>query len=203
MAEQNLWLAKHSNKVPVDLTYSIDARKPGRLGHELDLFLVWLGLHVRYESPWGQLDRFYDSLPNDVASHSGEAGLAVRLVGGNPQNTSLTVKALFEYDHVYGLNSLVTGPYSGWTLEPELQIYLAPWLGVRGAYRLRLAKTNMADESVKLSGPSWWAGAFMEASSIRLELAYESRNWLFKNSSEATLQDVDVGVFATRLRLFF
>jgi len=203
IADQNLWLAKHTHKVPMDLSYSVDVRAPGRVGHEVDFFLAWLGLRARYESPWSLLEERLTSTVFNPRHLEGEAAIALRLAGGNPQNTSLVVRGVFEYRHLVSLAQSLNGAYKGWTIEPELQIYWAPWLGIRGTYRKRFGLDATSVAGQEIAGNSWTAFAFLESNSLRAEFGYESDDWIFKDGGAAILDSFEDTAWITRLRFFF
>jgi hypothetical protein len=199
---QNAWLARHSNKVPVDLTLSAEA-SPTQAAGDLDLYVAWLGLKLRYED---NVDLFKES---DSAAHprnsSGQLGLQLRLVGGNPQNTGLVFRGFYEYDHVHALTGALQGPYTGWGFGPEIQLYLAPWLGVRADIQWRLKKSavNRASDA-RLGGKSWSTAAFVEYYAFRLEGGWSSRTWSFTSAANAALDgDFPVEGLVGRVRLFF
>jgi|GEM_PF-1515763 len=199
--DQNLWLAAHTNKVPVDFTLSVESTN-SQSGGDLDLYVAWLGLKAHYEK---STHFFKDS---DTTAHpqnsTGLLGLQFRLAGGNLQNTNLIVRGFYEYNHVYGLGAR-QGPYTGWGFGPELQIYFVPWLGVRADWNVRLAQSAVNRGSdVQLQGNSWSAVAFLEYNSLRVEAGWASREWSFASASNAALAgDFPVEGLVGRLRLFY
>lgn len=198
IAFQNMWLDHHTNKVPLDFTYGYDL-KPGRQAHEADLYLIALGLHARYERgislKQGQMS---DHLNEN--NKAGDVALNWRLFGGNVQNTNLIVRGGYEYEHYYGLGAL-SGAYGGYYVAPELQIYLAPWLGLRGEWRHRFSSKRITSSGAHGSGRSWFTVAFLEINALRFEVGWQERERTFKSDTE-TLEFPDKTLVG-RVRLFF
>lgn len=201
IALQNLWLAGHTNKVPVDLTLSAESTNT-QSGLDLDLYVAWLGLKAHYEK---NTNLFKDS---DATAHprnsTGLVGMQFRLVGGNLQNTNLILRGFYEYNQVNALGAR-QGPYSGWGFGPELQLYLAEWIGVRGEWNYRLAQPSVTRSvDTQLSGHSWSAVAFLEYTALRLEGGWASREWNFTSASNPALNgDFLVEGLVGRVRIFF
>ncbi|MBS1982683.1 MAG: hypothetical protein JST16_00810 [Bdellovibrionales bacterium] len=199
IAFQNMWLDHHTNKIPGDLTYGLDVR-PGRMGHELDAYLFSLGLHARYERGIS-LSRSVANGNLNEKNQAGELGLQIRLAGGNIQNTNLIFRASYEYNHLYGLGAL-SGAYGGYSLGPELQVYLAPWLGLRGEWRYRFNQKSITQRGGTLNGNGWFAVGFLEMGSLRFEGGWTSRKWNLSDSS-GNATAFDDGTWVGRARLFF
>lgn len=200
IAAQDAWLARHTNKVPVDITYGFDVRS-GQLGHELDVSILGFGVHARYAQGMNYL-REQATPELSAQNKGGELGLQLRLFGGNPQNTSLTVKGVYEYNQLYSLASGFTGAYGGYAVAPELQIYFAPWLGVRGEWRKRFSQKRITARGAHVTGNGYFLVGFLEMGSVRLEGGIENRDWMFTDDSGGALSFVD-SVYLGRLRLFF
>lgn len=198
IAAQDAWLARHTNKFPVDLTLGADLR-PGFAGLELDLFALSVGLHARYERGTSLLRS--SSQPMSDRDQGGDFGLQLRLFGGNPQNTSLTLRGFYEYRHV-NRSDVFNGAYGGYALGPELQIYLAPWLGVRAEWRYRFSAKRITARGADLAGNGWFAVAFLEMNSLRLEGGWNQRSWEFSDTS-GNAAKLDDGGLVGRVRLFF
>ena len=201
ISAQNSWLARHSNKVPVDVTYGADLR-PGVAGQELDISLLGFGVHARY-ARGVNLWRSSALAALDSTNQGGELGLSLRLFGGNPQNTSLTIRGIYDYNQFYGLTSGLSGAYGGYGVGPELQIYFAPWLGVRGEWRKRFSQKRITARGASLSGNSYFVMAFLEMGSFRFEGGYENRDWIFKDTGGVEQLKLVDGVYVGRLRIFF
>jgi len=198
MEDQDRWLAGHTNKNPFDLTYGLLVDRK-RLEHDLDVFVLAFGLHFHYETTESF---FYQFDPGELRNSSGDFGLQLRLFGGNPQNTNLVVKFLYEYDHVAGPSS-VMGPYEGFGVSPELQIYLSNWLGMRGDWRYRTSKKRISQGDIELKGNSYSVVAFLEQRAVRVEFGWRSRSWNFKGASAATTANMLTEGLFGRLRVFF
>ena len=197
IARQNAWLAQHTNKLPLDIAYGFDLSKK-RQGHELDLYLLRLGLRARYES---NVSWFETPLTTDLTRRTGELSLQMRLFGGNLQDTNLILRGGYEYDHITTIGNL-QGPYGGYGLGPELQIYFARWLGVRADWRYRFGNKHIGDQTLELSGNSYQAVGFLEMDALRFEGGYRSRSFEFKRAS-INLSSEDQSEVFGRLRLFF
>lgn len=205
IAEQNMWLSAHTNKLPIDLTLGLDSRAGGLSGVEADVYLLSLGIKLRYERPWSAMEELWPAPATrieDPGSQSGEVDLQLRLFGGNVQNTNLIIRGTYEYDHYYDL-SVGNGPYAGFGVGPELQIYFAQWLGLRGEWRTRFLRKNIANRAQEFSGKTYWVGAFLEMGSLRFEVGKDWRERSFQTDSGALLlSEVDSAMFG-RMRLFF
>jgi hypothetical protein len=211
IAAQNLWLAQHTNKVPVDLTLTSGVAPYGELATQLDFYLMWLGLRASYETPLSALSGFYGTPPTpNFENHSGDLALQLRLFGGNVQDTNLIVRVSYEYDDLRAKGSSTpsvgdfAGAYAGLGLGPELQIYFANWLGVRGDYSYDFSRKHVTQKSLSFSGHRYSAVAFLEMGSFRFEGGYESRVWNFENSNTATDSfSTNHSGLVGRLRVFF
>jgi hypothetical protein len=204
IAAQNSWLAAHTNKVPGDLTVGMTARPGGYLGFEADAYLFAFGLRARYEQGFSFLSDLLPLRAGDIdpQSKNGALALQLRLFGGNIQNTNLIFRGSAEYSHVYGING-AAGPYWGYSIGPELQIYFANWLGVRGDYTYRFTQTNDFDSSLRLKGNSFEALAFLEVGSLRFEGGWWQREYLFQSSGSTVISSFTNSGILSRLRLFF
>lgn len=200
IAAQDAWLARHTNKVPIDVTYGFDVRS-GQMGHELDISILGFGAHVRYLQGMNYL-REQATPELSAQNKGGELGFQLRLFGGNPQNTSLTVKGVYEYNQLYSLASGFTGAYGGYAVAPELQIYFAPWLGVRGEWRKRFSQKRITARGAHVTGNGYFLVAFLEMGSVRFEGGVENRGWEFTDDAGGALSFTD-SVYLGRVRLFF
>ena len=198
MASQDAWLAAHTNKIPLDAALGVGVGPGPRLDVGLEINLAWLGLQARYNSPQSFLE---SSLGNRSALsiENTQVLLQARLLGNNPQNTALILRGLYESDNVISSDRW-RGPYIGYGAGGELQVYWAQWLGVRGEYLHRFNRENIGARSLKLGGPSWLAGAFLELGALRFEGGYRHR--ALKFSGQGTRELTEQGLyFNTRLFL--
>ncbi len=194
MAAQDRWLMQHTNKLPMDFTFSWDL-SPYRQGFEIDYYLMRAGLRLRYEdaSSW---------LPNaeasDINNQMIEVDAQFRLFGGNIQDTNLILRVGYEYNNL----KHPTGPrdyYTGFSIGPELQVYLAQWLGLRGEYK-KLLKQETRFQDRAFGGSSYFASAFLEVGSLRGEFGYRSKEIEFTEGLSGEYSET--GLFG-RLRLFY
>lgn len=198
-SDQDSWLAAHTNKFPGDFTYGFDLDS-WRMGHEMDFYVYWFGIHLRYEQTgeWFQKATYFD-----ILNRSGQFALQVRPFGGNPQNTNLILRVIYNYDHIINPPT-VAGPYGGLGAGAELQIYFAHWLGVRGDWQYRFDANRIKDGRYALGGASWFVAPFIEVGAGRLEVGYRSRDWNFKDKVAGGLAPESQplsGLFG-RLRIF-
>jgi hypothetical protein len=199
---QNFWLAQHTNKVPLDLTYGLDV-SPGRVGHELDFYILWFGLRARFEQGQGLWPRENSSLLG-ARDKTGEAAVQLRLFGGNIQNTNLILRGAYEYADLRQLGDALNGAYGVYGLGPELQIYFAQWLGVRGDWRKRVGGKRITARGAKISGESYSLLAFLEMGSLRLESGWVQRQWILREEAAGgQVISQDSGHYVARLRAFF
>lgn len=197
IAEQNAWLAAHTNKFPVDLSYGFDAGERLR-GHEIDIGLFRFGFHARFENVHTWLS---DSATSDgINLRGGEIGPKLRLFGSNPQDTLLSVFANYRYDQILS-PTVPTFNANGWTAGAELQIYFANWLGIRGNWQkgFEMAPENATEPT--LIGDSYSAAAFIEMGLLRIEYGYRNRDFSIEGTGISSVEQSDSEQFA-RLRLF-
>ena len=201
---QNFWLAQHTNKLPMDFTYSTDSSAGNYWGHEIDIFFNWFGIEARYEYQPDFLPDFWNPPADyfDLQSKSGNISAQIRLFGANIQDTNLILKTSFEFDHFYN-NTEISGLYQGLAFGPELQIYFANWLGVRGFWNYRFKRSHQVSTSPSLSGANFEYVAFLEMGAIRLEFGMAGERAEFKNAGGTLLLEVDNTTLISRLKLFF
>jgi hypothetical protein len=104
----------------------------------------------------------------------------LRLFGGNLQDTYLITRVGFEYNDFANTADL-NGSFGSWFVEPELQIYFAQWLGVRGNLKYRWAGTHMVRKTQRWDGINYEGVAFLELGALRFEGGYRWLNWDIDN----------------------
>jgi hypothetical protein len=198
MAAQDAWLAAHTNKIPLDLSYGVGIGPSSTLQQSLELNLTWLGLQGRYSSPQSFLEATLGDRKTPWTQNA-QLNLQARLLGNNPQNTALIIRGIYESDNIKGDDALA-GPYIGYGLASELQVYWAQWLGVRGEYLYRFSRENVGNRSLKLAGDSWMSGAFLELGALRFEFGYQTRRLEWSGTQQDESSDLGL-YFLTRLFL--
>jgi hypothetical protein len=193
MDAQDRWLWSHTNKVPIDVTLGWDVSAV-RQGFEADVYLTRIGLRLRYEEPISYISK----TPTDLDLQGFESDLQFRLFGGNIQDTNLILRASYHYANLT-LPSSARGHFTGFGIGPELQIYFAQWLGVRGDYE-KLLNQSTRTGGTTYGGSSYSYAAFLEMGSLRGEFGYRSKT--IEYTKGATGSENEAGLFG-RLRLFF
>jgi hypothetical protein len=191
---QNMWLWSHTNKVPIDFTLGWDMSSV-RQGFEADIYLLRLGFRLRYEEP---VKWFASTASTDLDSQEIEMDLQWRLMGGNIQDTNLILRMSYGYSDLVLPNDQ-NGYFTGFGFGPELQIYFAQWLGIRGEYK-KLLKQETRIQDLAFNGRSYSYVGFIESGSLRGEFGYRSKKIEF--SKGFTGIETEEGLFG-RLRLFF
>jgi hypothetical protein len=193
--DQNRWLWEHTNKIPMEFALGA-AMSPSRWRSDLDIYVARLGLRASYGRRFGLIKdkTTLDAGPNDDTS---QVSAQIRLFGGNLQDSYLLSRVGYEFN---GFNNagMLGGGFGSWFVEPELQLYLAQWLGVRGTYRYRWAGSQLTRKTQKWDGPNREAIAFLEMGALRLEGGYRWMNW--RIDSVGTLKNDEI---IGALKLFF
>lgn len=197
---QNIWLAAHTNKFPLDFTLTTEATRY-HAAVEGDVYYGRLGLKARYQKAARPFEVGAPS--NDPRATTQNYALQLRLMGGNIQDTNLIVRGFYESQELLGFGSN-NGHYRGFGVAPELQIYFAKWLGVRGDWAYRFARPLHENQTVRQSGNSWSAVAFLEFGPLRFEVGQESRVWKFDNALvPASSTSLEERSLIARMRLFY
>lgn len=197
---QNIWLAAHTNRFPLDFTLTTEASRH-HAAIEGDVYYGRLGFKGRYQKA---AHPFSVGSPSaDPRATTQNYAVQLRLMGGNIQDTNLIVRGFYESQEVLGFGSN-NGHYRGFGVAPELQIYFAKWLGIRGEWAYRFSRRLQENPTVRQSGNSWSAVAFLEFGPLRFEAGQETRNWKFDNAlvpvNSAELEERSL---IARIRLFF
>lgn len=198
MNQQNMWLTQHVNKVPIDGALSV-VQTPETLGGMFDFYMKFLGVRFAYDHPVTYA--LMGDQP-DIGGARSKIDLQLRLFGNNIQNTNIVVRGGVEYDDVQGVNGF-NASYIGWGIEPEVQIYFAPFLGAWGSWRFRFPSKPADHRNLELSGNSWKAAAFIEMSALRFEAGFQSRAWNFRNANTTDSEQIVSDSLFGAIRLFY
>jgi len=198
IASQNSWLSAHVNKVPVDGSFSF-SQTPERLGMNFDFYMSWFGFRLAHEYPVTYYPGFSEY---EIAGARSKADLQFRLIGDNIQNSTLVLRTGVGYDDVRGVNGF-DASYFGFALEPELQIYLAHFVGVWGTWAYRFPARSANHSDLELSGNSWKAAAFLELGAIRTEVGYEQREWNFRTRASSTVNRQKLSNIFAAIKFFY
>lgn len=192
---QNRWLWAHTNKVPIEFSLGY-LQSTNRWKVESDLYLARIGFKLAHGR---RVDWLSDSVsPIDGPSDSNsDLALQLRLFGGNLQDTYLILRAGYEH-LVIDSGAPAIGNWGMGYIEPELQIYFAHWLGVRGRFRHRLSTSQKTMQDIVLQGHNYEAAAFIEMGALRIEAGNRWLNWEFKGYDPMSSQ----GLFGA-LKLHF
>jgi len=155
-----------------------------------------MGLRVSYGKRIGLLSDV-DDLDHGPRDDTTQVASALRLFGGNLQDSYLITRVGFEYNGFENPGAL-GGGFGTWYAEPELQVYLAQWLGLRGNLRHRWAGSHMTRKSQKWGGRNYETMAFLEMGALRLEGGYRWQTWDMKD--EGVLKNDEI---VGAVRLFF
>lgn len=179
IAEQNRWLWAHTHKIPMELALGY-TQSPNRWHSEVDFYVARLGLHLEYGKrvAWFEDSGLLDG-PNEQRT---EAAAQIRLFGGNLQDTHLIARVGYEHNSFSNSGNLA-GNFGTWYAEPELQIYFAQWLGVRGNLKYRWQGSHLIRKNQKWSGTNHEALGFLELGALRLEGGYRWLRWDVDNVS--------------------
>jgi hypothetical protein len=195
--KQNLWLWQHTNKIPLEFAAGY-AMNTSRYDAELDAYVARLGLRLTYGK---SVDWLGAPAAGDIENAHVSGAAQLRLFGGNLQDTNLIVRGGYDSQHVFGpAGSGLTGHYPGAWAGAELQIYFAPWLGVRGDWNKRFLRKNQQDRYQELAAKDWNGSAFLELGALRLEGGWRSQELLFSGTREVT--KLSEGLFG-RIKLFY
>jgi hypothetical protein len=172
--DQNRWLWQHTNKIPLEFAMGA-AFSPSRWRTDLDIYLARLGLRASYGRRVGFFKDKNDlgAGPNDDTS---QLAAQIRLFGGNLQDSYLLARVGYEFAG-FENSAALSGGFGSWFVEPELQLYLAQWLGVRGTLRHRWAGSQLTRKTQKWDGRNQEAVAFLEMGALRFEGGYRWMNW--------------------------
>jgi hypothetical protein len=198
ISAQNSWLSTHVNKVPVDGAFHV-TQSPERLGGAFEFYMKWLGMRAAYEHPTTYM---LQGATPDLGGSRSQIDLQLRLFGNNIQDTNIVVRGGAGFDQVRDVPGF-NGDYLGWSVEPEVQIYFAKFLGVWGSWRYRFAHQPVENRDLAFRGTSWKSAAFIEMNALRIEVGYQSRNWNFKNSDGGAGLDLQSESLFGGLRLFY
>jgi hypothetical protein len=172
--QQNQWLWAHTNKIPLEWSLGY-TQSPSRYRLDADAFVARLGLRVSYGRRLGLVKDTNDLAegPNDDTS---QVAAQLRLFGGNLQDSYLIARVGFEYAGLKGASGL-DGGFGSWFVEPEIQVYLAQWLGLRGNLRQRWAGAHLSRKDQTWDGRNYESVAFIEMGALRVEGGYRWLHW--------------------------
>ncbi len=201
MDQQDLWLWQHTNRIPFEFAF-IAGQSQTQSQIHIDAFIARVGIFADYDKS----TEFMKSVPSQsFKNESGQFGLQLRLFGGNLQDTHLLLRGGYDYDHLVFPNP---GNYGGWSFGPELQIYFARWLGIRGSFTQYLERQKITSDAQKIAfGPEKFSGgrydivAFLEVEATRLEGGWISRNIRFKSTDQSSSFTQEGAIF--RLGIFY
>lgn len=172
--EQNSWLWAHTNKVPLEFALGY-TQSPTRWRTDVDAFVARLGLRASYGKRvnWFKESGDTGRGPNDDLT---QFAAQIRVFGGNLQDSYLMGRVGYELSGFDNAGALA-GNFGSWYAEPELQIYLAKWLGVRGNVRYRWSGVNMSNKTQTWGGTNYETVAFLESGALRVEAGHRWVNW--------------------------
>jgi hypothetical protein len=197
IARQDQWLWAHTNKIPLEFSLAY-TQSPSRWSVESHVFIARLGLALSHSrsSEWFTDYNISDHGPQDNTS---QVAAQIRIFGGNLQDSYLITRVGYEYSDFQNSGSL-GGSFGTWYVEPELQIYLAQWIGVRGNLKQRWAGSHVTRKTQKFSGRNYTSAAFLELGALRFEAGYRWLEWSVDNVSPQPLKAEEL--FGA-LKLFF